>query len=259
MSACGSSTRALFFGGVITGGTVVNTINYLTFATVSGQTDFGDTLSPARYSETLSNDTRGVIALGYTGSSNLNTIEYVTIASAGNAQDFGDLSGAYNRGAACASTTRGVIGFGFNPGTIANINILEYLTIATTGNTTDFGDLLGLNRNNFAGCSNATRGLFAGGDDSLAGGPGVSNVIQYITIATTGNAIDFGDLTVKRSFAAAAASSTRATFAGGYDGAGNSNVVDYVTIASTGNATDFGDLVLARQAVAGCSNCHGGI
>ena len=73
---------------------------------------------------------------------------------------------------------------------------MEYITIASTGNATDFGDLTGTNYD-LAGCSNGVRGLFAGGrhDDASADG---SNVIQYITIATTGNATDFGDLTVIR-------------------------------------------------------------
>jgi hypothetical protein len=100
--------------------------------------------------------------------------------------------------------------------------------------------------------------LFGGGDNSLAGGPGRTNTVHYITIATTGNSTDFGDLSQTKTALTAAASSTRATFAGGSDGS-NTNVIDYFTIASTGNATDFGDLVLARQSPAGCSNCHGGI
>ena len=57
------------------------------------------------------------------------------------------------------------------------------------------------------------RGLFAGGD-----GPSDSanNVIDFITIATTGNAVDFGDLASRRTrFVGATASPTRGFFAGG--------------------------------------------
>ena len=39
-------------------------------------------------------------------------------------------------------------------------------------------------------CS-STRGIFAGGY-----APGITNLIDYVTIATTGNAKDFGDLLV---------------------------------------------------------------
>ena len=69
--------------------------------------------------------------------------------------------------------------------------------------------------------------------------------IDYITIATTGNGADFGDLTVGRGFGPGASSGIRGLFAGGN---GPSNVIDYVTIASTGNATDFGDLTVGRYA-----------
>ena len=41
--------------------------------------------------------------------------------------------------------------------------------------------------------SNSTRGLFAGGAS-----PNKTNVISFVTIASTGNATDFGDLTVAR-------------------------------------------------------------
>ena len=44
------------------------------------------------------------------------------------------------------------------------------------------------------GASNTIRGFFAGGSD-----PAITNIIDYITIASTGNAADFGDLTYDRS------------------------------------------------------------
>jgi hypothetical protein len=99
----------------------------------------------------------------------------------------------------------------------------------------------------------AARALFAGGAEPT------KNSISYVTIATTGNAVDFGDLTVARRYLGAAASSLRGVFAGGYNGSDNTNVIDYITIASTGNATDFGDLTLVAQGLAGCSNAHGGL
>ena len=37
-----------------------------------------------------------------------------------------------------------------------------------------------------------TRGLFAGGRSSA---PAFTNLIEYINVGTTGNAVDFGDLT----------------------------------------------------------------
>ena len=45
-----------------------------------------------------------------------------------------------------------------------------------------------------SGASDKTRGLIDGGQT----GPTSYNHIEYVTILTTGNAIDFGDLTVAR-------------------------------------------------------------
>ena len=96
--------------------------------------------------------------------------------------------------------------------------------------------------------SDATRGVFGGG---TVGAPtNEVNVMDYITIDTTGNATDFGDLTVAKQGPAGVSSDTRGVIGGGHL-AGASNVMDYITIASTGNATDFGDLTVSRQQVAG--------
>jgi hypothetical protein len=86
------------------------------------------------------------------------------------------------------------------------------------------------------------------------------NTIDYITIASTGNALDFGDITITRWLGLAVSNNTRAVLAGGSpDDGTQSNVMDYVTIASTGNATDFGDLTTARYSNQGVSNAHGGL
>tara|TARA_R100001509_G_C4867661_1_gene215607 strand:- start:1518 stop:1772 length:255 start_codon:yes stop_codon:yes gene_type:complete len=64
-----------------------------------------------------------------------------------------------------------------------------------------------------------------------------------MTIASTGNASDFGDLLTVNNGLSGCCSKIRGLFAGGFIGTGNSNVIQYVTIASTGNAQDFGDLL----------------
>ena len=58
----------------------------------------------------------------------------------------------------------------------------------------------------------AYRGVFAGGNDGVVG---PQNVIDYVNISSTGNAIDFGDLTGARSGIAGCSSSTRGLFGGG--------------------------------------------
>jgi hypothetical protein len=134
-------------------------------------------------------------------------------------------------------------------------NVIDYITIATTGNATDFGDLTLSRGEGLAACSSTTRGVFTGGFKTT-GGNAASNVMDYITIATTGNATDFGDLTVATYSLAGCSSTTRGVFGGGN---GYSNVIEYITIATTGNATDFGDLTVGRQGLAACSSTTRGV
>ena len=98
------------------------------------------------------------------------------------------------------------------------------------------------------------RAVFGGGRTS---GGSVRNIIDYITIASTGNATDFGDLTDSRYAASAVSNSLRAVFAGGETP--YKNVMDFVTIASTGNATDYGDLTASLAGKGPASNGHGGL
>ena len=77
----------------------------------------------------------------------------------------------------------------------------------------------------------------------LASTTSLSNTVNEINVSVTGDAVDFGDLTLARYGAASVASATRAVFGGGYiPGAGKSNTIDYVTFSAKGNAADFGDL-----------------
>lgn len=98
------------------------------------------------------------------------------------------------------------------------------------------------------------RGLFAGGVPPVGAD---FNTIDYITITTTGNAIDFGDLLSANSSPAACSSATRGIFAGGQPSP--INVIQYVTIAATGNAIDFGDLLSATNRLAACSSATRGV
>jgi len=96
------------------------------------------------------------------------------------------------------------------------------------------------------------RGLFGGGQ--LHPSNGISDVIDYINISSTGNAIDFGNLTVARRWVTGAvASRTRGVWAGGLDPAINSTI-DFVTIASTGSQTDFGEQIDSKATYGGCGN-----
>ena len=95
-----------------------------------------------------------------------------------------------------------------------------------------------------------TRAVFAGGGTT-------SDVMQYVNIPTAGNALDFGDLTLGRSWLTAACGNrNRGYWMGGYMSPAPkaSDRIDYANFATTGNATDFGNLNDSRLATSGCSN-----
>ena len=98
------------------------------------------------------------------------------------------------------------------------------------------------------------RALFTGGYDS----PATINTIDYITVSTTGNAKDFGDLVSIRLQPGSLSSSTRGLIGGGRN-PGVTSAIDFVTIASTGSGFDFGDLTAGRRAMAALSNSSRGI
>ena len=101
--------------------------------------------------------------------------------------------------------------------------------------------------------------VWYGGRGIISGGlTPISNVIEYFPINTTGNATDFGDLTVGRYYLAACSNGSRGVIGGG-EAAAYSNVIDYITVSTTGNATDFGDMTAARNGIGSCSDGTKGV
>ena len=70
---------------------------------------------------------------------------------------------------------------------------------------------------------------FAGNRGLWGGGTGWSNVIDYVSIPTTGNATDFGDLQSARGGVAGAAGASRGVFFGGM----NPNAVNTICLLYT--------------------------
>ena len=187
---------------------------------------------------------RGVIS----GGRNRSTMEFINIQSQGNSQEFGDsVTGDGIEGFAVGSSTRGLFSGPQSPLS----NVIEFITFASQSNGTDFGDTTSARRSG-AGAGNETRGLFAGGIAQASSPYGGTNITDFVTIATAGNATDFGDLNTVNEQAAPNADTTRVVIAGGTISGGNSvNNIDFFTIATTGNATDFGDMTTAHGAGAG--------
>ena len=254
MGGCASRVRAVNAGGQAPAANS-SQMGTMIFASTGSAVDFGGDLDQGRdFLSGCSNETRGLFIGGRTSSPATGTarIDYMTIASTGvNAQSFGTIRSAQlYYPMSLASPTRAVAGAGApsSPSTTE----LDLINIATLGSVSDFGTA-GLNRGG-VGFNNPTRGIFAGGYN-----PSLCNIVSYITIATTGNTADFGDLTRTVRSAAAAASPTRGVVMGGKE-PGNSATMDYLQIMTQGNAVDFGDLVNnARGNIAGASNGHGGL
>ena len=84
---------------------------------------------------------------------------------------------------------------------------MDYLNLSTLGNSMYFGDIASpINpRRQTGGCSSSTRGIFMGGQ-----GTGSNlNEIGYLTIASQGDAVDFGNLLATRQTCQTLSSSTR--------------------------------------------------
>lgn len=242
----GSATRGIFSGGDNT-----NRIQYVTIATTGNATDFGDmSYTPDNNGEGgCSNSTRGMNGGGYNAGFQ-NNIDYVTIATTGNGTDFGNLTSGRYGTSALASPTRGVWSGG-DTGSFQNV--IDYVTISSTGNASDFGDLTSVRRDS-ASLSSSTRGVI-GGSYTAPGSTPLYRNLDYITIASTGNAANFGDITVYSGFAGGAGTSgsTKGLFA-----LGTANI-DQITIATTGSAADFGDLTSSRSQLTATSSYHGGL
>jgi len=192
--AMASSTRTVFGPGLTSASypsNYGNVIDYITTSSTGNATDFGDHTIGVNRPSFLSSSTRGVIGGGLNSDADLqNVMAYIEIGTTGNATDFGDLSVARSNLTSFASSTRGCFAGGAIQG--GDSNTIDYITISSTGNASDFGDLSAGAGEALGAASDATTGLIAGGQ--FDGGSSRNNNIQNVTIASTGNTTDFGDL-----------------------------------------------------------------
>ena len=241
----GGNTRERNRGrGVLGGGapfvspSVINNMSYHEVQSQGNFQDFGDlTVSRGQFpAGQNASSTRGLSSGGWTNPAGVNTIDFITIANTANAIDFGDTTITRPNGVLSNQTRSLTAGNG------DLVNTIDFVTIATTGNASDFGDLVD-GRANLSGVSSPTRGVFGGGRNNTPSSNTEYNTLQFITIATTGNTQDFGDLSRTRYGASAFSSATRAIFAGGYTNpSGAAPSIDFFNITTLGNASDFGDL-----------------
>ena len=243
-----------------------NAINFLNIQSSGNTEDFGD-LTVAKYAlGSGASSTRGIFHGGYLPSSSpdtdINSIEFITIATQGNATDFGDRTVVGRNPSAASSSTRVVMAAG-HPSPNSYTDTIDFITTATTGNASDFGNLLSATNAMCNANNSPTRGIFSGGNQPSS--PYNQNVIQFVTMASTGNAADFGDIFTGRYSVSSCSNSNRAVFLGGRTTSPSVvyyNAMEFVTISTTGNTSDFGDITGATggtNAGAANSDSHGGL
>ena len=243
----GAAGRAVYSGGHQNPADI-QVIDYYNIHTTGNAVYFGDaTLTESRKAGCAS-AIRGLSG-GTDDANNHDTIDYVTIASEGNAIDFGNLYNGRGTCASMSSSTRGLWAGGRSP---TNQDTIDYVEIATLGGTAeDFGDITTA-RQWLAGCSSSTRGIIAGGESPSFASPTRTSRIEYITMASKGDALLFGELTGITGTLGGCSNSTRGFFGGGEPSA--QSKIDMITIASTGNAIRFGELTVARLGLNGAGS-----
>ena len=196
----------------------------------------------------LDGGARGMFGGGWINSPSTvytNAIDYITISTAGNAVTFGDLLHKTSYLGGVASRTRGVYVGGSAPESETTQNVMQYVTISSTGDAINFGDLTEQIAA-ICGHSNETRAVVGSGynpSPSFAS----KDTLNYFTIASTGDAIDFGDLPQTRVQCFTFGNSTRGIWGGGYytgssGTPGGTQSLVALQLATTGTAFEFGKL-----------------
>jgi len=250
-----SNTRAIVAGGLTP--SITNVINIWTMASQSDATDFGDLIDQVRSTTGVSNSVRMTLAGGFSSPALHNDIQTVLFASQGGTIDFGALTAARSHTAGIANSVRAVIGGGEEP---SKVNKMDFFNLATGADAQDFGDLSGT-RSSITPTGDTTRGVFMGGE------PGFTNIIEYVTFSTTGNAVNFGELSSRAKRAGGSSSNcVRGFYFGGSNDSPSPsttyNDCDAIIIQEQSNSVDFGDLHATTHGFASngvISTGHGGL
>ena len=253
--AVGDAVYAVYSGGQGQNNQHTTQMDYLTIATLGNTSTFGDLPDTQFGAAGTSNGTIGLLTggkIGNAGSYQPNDhsqeVYKFTIATPGNAVDsLHELTANNGRrlhGAVGNDTISISVGGRYYDGSTAqSTNNMEYLTYNTTGTATTFGTMLG-NPMWVQASGNKTRGIINGG---ISQHTSVRGEYEYITMATPGNSVDFGDMDLSVAQHSSTSNETRVVSTGGSHTSSYLNNIQYVTIDTPGNGTDFGDLVDGRM------------
>ena len=190
-SSCSSSTRGLFGGGYQP--SLNNTINYVEIQTLGNALDFGDLFRATGYGASGASPTRGIFCGGsYNAPNDLASehTEFFTFASKGNGTDFGGMTARFRPTSCGAHLSVFTFGNNTSSGGIYT-RVIDQTNTVSLGESVSFGELPYEIAMAFA-AGNNTRVVVGSGQGG--GQPTFQqNNIQFITIATRGNSVDFGE------------------------------------------------------------------
>ena len=171
-------------------------------------------------------------------------------------------------GSGASNNTRGLFIGGYFPGTtdfagsVRNFRKIQFVEIASTGDATEFGEVTENGIRECGTLASPTRAVRLGGQTTTVAPSWGNQVksIDFVTIATKGDAQDFGELIDPNAAGTACSNSTRGIHAGGiFPSTSRINVIQFITIASLGNAQDFGDLTLTNCLQGGAASSTRGV
>ena len=237
----GTGTRALFTGGYISPGACFNNVDAITIETQGNTIDFNNLTANKCGGYGCADKTRAVYAGGRVsttpGGSVTNDITSCTFSIQNDFVNQSDLTASKAFGTGFSSATRAVFAGLAVP---SYDNTIDFTNIQSLGDAVDFGDTAQKNAYAFS-TQSPTRGFVIGGLRVNAPDSASYDTIELFTTATTGNGVDFGNLTTQRYEGAGGGNATRGIVAAGY-GPNYTTIIDFFTLASSGNATTFGNL-----------------
>ena len=246
LSSGSNGSRIIHFGG--NGPADTSRIDFSNAMSLGDATDFGEMAgeraSGSNRMGSAPDGNRSGYAGGTSPTTGLSNIDYVTIGTFGNSIEYGLMLGNRDGQAGVSDGVRGVTAGGNPPS-----DAMEYWTIGRAGDAVDFGELAAAQI--FAGssgASNGSRGVFVGG---YHGGSNFDSTIQYITIGSLGDGVDYGECAGGGNGGyghAVISDGERAIGTGGSDPGGNTTQMNYFPIASGGFPIDFGELTQGRTA-----------
>ena len=250
----GGRGRGVFGAGATPSSTSV--MDVIEIATTGNALDFGDDfLSRQENYAAFASYTRGINAGGYDSPTAITNIHYFTFSSQGGMNDFGDLIDARYTCQGASNAIRGLIFAGKQINEMAH-NSIEFVTIASTGDAVSFGTLTERVFNHGSGVSTPTRAFQFAGLTNL--GPTRTNVIHAATIATQGDAVRFGELTISPDAHTGCSNSIRGLSWCGQVPS-NINNIEFFQLASEGNGVDFGDASAQKDYLGACAGATRGM